>query len=323
MKEQNEFLKVYDIQFWRNYLIQMRPYLFFVSGVVGLAGMALTEGFNLVSISSFLTFTALFFSYGFGQAYTDCYQTDTDKLSAPYRPLSKGILKIQDVKFVSLIGLLSVAGILILLNPVNLVLCILAIVGTWTYTVVKKKFWFAGPGYNALILSLMGLMGYMALHRNSVAEAFSMTTVCLGALIFFSYSNFVLIGYLKDITADRATGYQTFPVKFGWNPTVWMGDLALLISSVLYFYLAWDSEIGLILGIIALILGISGQLSVHLVKEKREENAAYAIVTTVRCMVLWLLGVVLTFNPGLWVFGIVFYISFELAMYFRPMHSQI
>lgn len=323
MKEQSQFLKIYDIRFWRNYLIQMRPYLFFVSGVVGLAGMALTEDFNLISVSSFLAFTALFFSYGFGQAYTDCFQTDTDKISAPYRPLSKGILKVKDVKKVSLAGLILVAVTLVILNPVNLILCLLAIFGTWTYTVIKRKYWFAGPGYNALILTLMGLMGFLALHNSPLGEAFSIKTICLGALVFFSYSNFVLIGYLKDISADRATGYQTFPVKFGWVPTVWMGDLALLISSILYFYLIWDSELGLIIGIVALVLGITGQLSVHLVKEQKEENAAYAIVTTVRCMVLWLLGVVLTFNPGLWLFAVIFYIAFELVMYHRPMHGQI
>ena len=35
------------------------------------------------------------------------------------------------------------------------------------------------------------------------------------AATFFGYANFVLAGYFKDIEADRATGYRTFPVVFG------------------------------------------------------------------------------------------------------------
>jgi len=35
--------------------------------------------------------------------------------------------------------------------------------------------------------------------------------------VFFGYANFVVMGYFKDISADRATGYRTFPVTFGWR----------------------------------------------------------------------------------------------------------
>ena len=42
-------------------------------------------------------FVASFLAYGFGQALTDWFRRDTDRLSAPYRPLSGSIqTKIQD-----------------------------------------------------------------------------------------------------------------------------------------------------------------------------------------------------------------------------------
>ena len=33
--------------------------------------------------------------------------------------------------------------------------------------------------------------------------------------VFWGYANFVLVGYFKDVEADRATGYNTFLVVFG------------------------------------------------------------------------------------------------------------
>ncbi len=60
-----------------------------------------------------------------------------------------------------------------------------------------------------------------------------------------------------------------------------------------------------------------------MVRRKVEENATYPIVTTVRCIILWNLGVVLTYNPNLLAFALLFYLFFELIMYFRPMKEQI
>ena len=71
--------------FWRHYWTTLRPYLFFVSGISGLVGMALFPDLSGPRLA--LGFAALFISYGLGQAVTDVFQTDTDSISAPYRPL--------------------------------------------------------------------------------------------------------------------------------------------------------------------------------------------------------------------------------------------
>jgi 4-hydroxybenzoate polyprenyltransferase len=312
-----------SIKFWTNYLVQMRPYLFFVSGVVGFAGMAITDSFELLTLPAILSFIALFFSYGFGQAFTDCYQTDTDRISAPYRPLSKGVVSIYDVKTVSLIGLVAVTITLCVFNFINLFVCIIAVIGTYTYTYVKRNLWFAGPGYNAFILMLIMLLGYLAIADLPLEKLITPTIIKLAALTFVSYSNFVLIGYLKDISADKETGYKTFPVIFGWDKTVWLGDIVLLLSSIIYFSIILDNLMGIIIGIIAVLVGLSGQISAHLAKEKVEKNSSFAIVSTVRCILLWHLGVVISYNSNLIIFASCFYLIFELIMYLRPMKEQI
>ena len=67
--------KLFSIGFLKGYLITMRPYLLFVSGITGIVGMSL--GPDIISIKIILVFLASFLSYGFGQALTDCFQMDT------------------------------------------------------------------------------------------------------------------------------------------------------------------------------------------------------------------------------------------------------
>ncbi len=323
MKPVRTNIPPYSIHFWTKYLIQMRPYLFFVSGMAGLAGMSVFPDLILFSVYPFLLFLAFFFSYGFGQALTDCYQTDTDRLSAPYRPLSMEILAIQHVKYTSIIGLLSVAFIIVIHNFYNLLFCALSIIGLWTYSYFKRNYWFAGPFYNAWIVALLTIIGYLSSSELSINYVIDKNIVIVALLTFFSYTNFVLIGYLKDITADKKTGYKTFPVVFGWNSTVWVGDLVLILCSVIYTLSFTGNLQGLLFGIAAIVFGISGQIYAHFTKNKSEKNAGFPILATVRSFILWNAGITSFFHKELILFCLVVYLLFEVVVYFRPMKEQI
>jgi len=316
-------VSIYSPGFWKYYLVQMRPYLFFVSGIAGLSGLALNPHFKMNTVSSLFIFLAFFFSYGFGQALTDCFQTDTDKISAPYRPLSKGILSIKNVKYVSIIGLILVTSILIFNNMYNMLFCTLSIIGLWSYSYFKRNYWFAGPFYNAWIVALLVIMGYLAGSGTPISLQMNPDILIVLSITFFSYANFVLIGYLKDITADKQTGYKTFPVVFGWNKTIWIGDIILLVCAFFYFQYFPYSLSGAIFGVMALVFGISGQLYAHLTRTKSEENGAFSILCTVRSFLLWHAGIISSFHNSLIIFCIVFYLLFEIIVYFRPMNAQI
>ncbi|HLF13932.1 MAG TPA: UbiA family prenyltransferase, partial [Bacteroidota bacterium] len=136
------------ISFFRGYLVTMRPYLLFVSGVTGIAGMSFgdtSDPARLVSI-----FAACFLSYGFGQALTDCFQTDTDAISSPYRPLTRGAISRNTTLAVSLAGLTGCISVLGYWEPMNILLGTLAGGGLATYTWFKRRWW-GGPWYNAWI----------------------------------------------------------------------------------------------------------------------------------------------------------------------------
>ena len=313
---------VYSFQFWKCYFIQMRPYLLFISGIAGMTGMAMSPGFATAGWKVYVAIIPFFTGYGFGQALTDCFQTDTDKLSAPYRPLSKGIVSVRSVLIVSIAGLLASGIVFYLLNPVCFLLSLLAVFGLATYSIIKKRFWFAGPFYNAWIVALLPVMGYFSLTTASFKE-YPQQFFPFIFISFFSYSSFVLIGYLKDIEADKATGYKTFPVVFGWNKTILACDIIALTTVVLFWWFIDLYKLSLVWGITGTLVILTGQVIGHLAKHKSEKDALIPILATVRSFVLLHIAVILHFHSNLWPYALVYYGLFEWALYKRPSKYQV
>ena len=313
---------VSSLKFWAAYIIQMRPYLLFVSGIAGALGIAMSASAATPAWKIIAAFIPFFLGYGFGQALTDCFQTDTDKLSAPYRPLSKGSITIRSVLVVSLTGLTLSGVLLFLLHPLSLVLCLLSIFGLATYSYIKKNCWYGGPFYNAWIVALLPVMGYIAVLHSSLIN-FPVVLYSSVPVTFFSYANFVLIGYLKDIEADKATGYKTFPVVFGWNKTMLLGDFFALITLLFYWYNADKNWYEIIAGSAATAILLTGQIKGHLSKTTNEKAALIPILCTVRGFILLHIAVILRYQPSCWPILLLYYILFETALYLRPSKYQV
>lgn len=269
----------------------------------------------------FVSFVPFFLSYGFGQALTDCFQTDTDKLSAKYRPLSQGILSIKQVAVVSMIGLLICGSILIYLNIINIIPVLLSIIGLATYSYIKKNFWFLGPLYNAIVVSLLPLMGYLCFANTSSIDYQLITSIVF--IVLVAYSIFVLMGYLKDIEADRATHYQTFPVVWGWYKTVYVSDFLYLIVFVSLFMNNLISGRGYFFYSIAILSALFGQYKGHFPKSSTETYAAFPIEQTVRSFILVTFTIIVGLDQTLIWLLIMGYIIFEIVLYFRPERNQI
>jgi 4-hydroxybenzoate polyprenyltransferase len=302
----------------------MRPYLLFVSGVCGLTGMALSNG-KIFSLHTFvLAFVPYFLGYGFGQALTDCFQIDTDSISSPYRPLTQKVVSPFSVAIVSIIGLVTIFSLLIYLNIYNALLGILSIIGLLTYTYFKKNYWLLGPFYNGWIVALIPIGGFLSISRTGLSSIYNEPLVMVVMLSLFSYAYFVLIGYLKDITADRATGYRTFPVVFGWNKTVYIGDLFAGASFIISLcFIPKGNIFSMFYFITASVFAFSGQMYAHFTKNKTEANSSFPIACTVRSLILWHLSVVTTYQIHWAVFTIIFYAFFEIVLLIRPKREQI
>lgn len=320
--------RIMSLAFWKALWITMRPYLIFVSGASGLVGMAFIQNPKIERI--WMAFFPLLFSYGLGQALTDCFQTDTDAISSPYRPMIKGILSKRQVLSVSLAGL--ILGILILsyLNLWILGLGILAVVGLLSYTTFKRTWW-GGPFWNSWIVALLPIIG-RAIDKNFVIQEIasirnpqSRSFLFAVLTVFFAYGNFVVMGYLKDIDADRKTGYRTFPVVFGWKATAVYSDilafLAALFSGLALFSTHQLSVLGINIFVVALIVNFYAQIKIH---RTRDEHEAFGPITNVvRAFVLYCAAIIVS-QKGEWlVFVAVFYLLFEIALKYRPEKTQV
>jgi len=313
-----------SVGFWRAYAITLRPYLFFVSGAAGLVGLALTR---LPAPPFLAAFAAFFFSYGLGQALTDVFQRDTDALSAPYRPLVRGELAPGPVLAVSFAGLAACSAVFWLLDPRTLVLAAAAVVGLATYTPLKRRWW-GGPLWNASIVALLPAIGVRC-GGEPRAQAPALPEACLSVLC--TYAVFVLLGYLKDVEADRATGYQTLPVRFGRPAALAVSAGFLLAGATASVWLvaahapaanpATDRALARVIW--AAGLGMLALAHVRLVGARRDDEAHPGIALSVRGFVALHLGEAAVLRPGLAAPGLVLLVLLELALAARPCREQV
>jgi 4-hydroxybenzoate polyprenyltransferase len=322
-----ELYKPLSLVFLKAYLITMRPYLMFVSGITGIVGLAFTNPLSKVD-TTFVIF-ASFLSYGFGQVLTDCFQTDTDSISSPYRPLTQGIVSKNHFLALSILGLTFCISIFVIQNPVNLLLGTTSGFGLATYTYFKRKFW-SGPFYNAWIVACLCIMGFLC-GKVAIKEIFLTDFVYVAISIFFGYANFVLSGYFKDIEADRETEYNTLPVKFGRKISAIVSDIfvfLMILFGVLVLLNGTKNLEGTLLFIPALVfllaslvITIIGQILLHKVRTDEEAHPAIALV--VHSYILQFAGLALLRKPEWLIFLIVFYVTFVMVMSLRPEKNQI
>ena len=173
-----------SLDFVRYYVITMRPYLLFVSGITGIVGLSFAPSISIPNLM--ILFLVFFLSYGFGQALTDCFQIDTDSLSSPYRPLVQGSIKRWQSLGVSLTLLTVSCAILFFLNTWILPLGLLCVGGLITYTPFKRKWW-GGPFYNAWIVALLPVIGKLAASGRGSSPKDVMETGILGLIVISTF----------------------------------------------------------------------------------------------------------------------------------------
>lgn len=311
--------------FWGNYLVTMRPYLLFLSGITGLAGLSLA---SQVTPPAFVALgMVFFFSYGLGQALTDCFQMDTDALSAPERPLVRGAIMREDVIEVSLGGLFVSAIVVVAFNPLNALVAGMTIVGLLTYTWFKRRWW-GGPWYNAWIVSLVVLLGYLG-GAGAAGDRLTGSVELFGMMFvaFAAYANFVLTGYYKDIAADRATGYRTLPVVFGRRLSAYVSDgiaaIALAGAAVTVLWHGWSAALWPAMAFVfaGAVYAALAQWRLHRVRS--DADAHRAIAPVVHSYILVLAGLAAASQPSWTPLLVLFYAGFAWTMTQRPMRSQI
>jgi 4-hydroxybenzoate polyprenyltransferase len=133
------------------------------------------------------------------------------------------------------------------------------------------------------------------------------------------------MGYFKDISADRATGYRTFPVVFGWRRAALGSDLfglaAAVSTGLALAAFPYIPVPALGVFIAALIVNLQAQVGIHRIKD---ENRAHGpIAGVVRAFILYAAAIILCLKPD-WILGItIFYVGFEITLRLRPEERQV
>lgn len=315
-------------RFWRAYAVTVRPYLLCVSGVSGLVGLALADALQGPLLAA--AAIPFFLSYGLGQAITDTFQTDTDALSSPFRPLVRGEITREQVIVVSLGGLLFIALLYALLNPWTLPLAALAVAGVVLYTPFKRRWW-GGPPWNSWVVATLPLLGVL-LGGGTPAEALARPEVWLAmGSVYFSYAVFVLLGYFKDVEADRATGYDTIVVRFGRPSALRVSALHAALALVCSIALVCASVDAIPLdwaGLVGAALWIGGALSlavahVRLAGTMRDDEAYPGIALVVVGYVALHLGEATLLRPAFGLAAVLVFPFSVVMLYHRTEKTQV
>lgn len=313
-------------RFWAGFAVTLRPYLLFVSGAAGLLGLAIAPQISGPVFAAALV--ACLSSYGLGQALTDVFQTDTDALSSTYRPLVRGEITPGAVFGVSLAGLFLCGLLLAWANPWNLALAACAVAGLLAYSPLKRTWW-GGPPCNSAVVALLPAMGLLCGDLSPVDAARHPLLPFAMASVFCSYAVFVLLGYLKDVEADRATGYGTFAVRFGRRATVVLSAgcaAGALASSILLLGRGvFAANLHRVPGGAIWLGGALALAAAHLraLPVRRDEDAHPAVAMSVRAFLALHLGEASLLRPDLTLLAAALYLLFEAALAVRPCREQI
>jgi 4-hydroxybenzoate polyprenyltransferase len=132
------------------------------------------------------------------------------------------------------------------------------------------------------------------------------------------------MGYLKDVSADKKTGYRTFPVVFGWKATAVYSDILALAAAIftgLTLYKTSANILGIAIFLIALAMNGFAQVKIH--RTHDEDKAHAPIANVVRAFILYSLAVVVALKADWLGFMAVFYLVFEAALKYRPEKKQV
>ena len=176
-------------------------------------------------------------------------------------------------------------------------------------------------------MALIPIMGLLA--AGGVAARVSLRLALVAGATFFSYAVFVLLGYFKDIDADRATGYETLPVRHGRQLSVLVSAVSGLVAlGCVAGVLTISTQPPAPAAVIALAFVLAGclfTLRAHARMWSVETDAAAhpAIGDSVRAFVNLHLGLAVWLQPGFLAAAPVLVVLFEIALASRPERSQI
>ncbi len=192
------------------HLEMMRPYTMFHSGMVALAGAQLASEGRVRPWRAALATLVTVCGWEAGLYAGDYYDRELDARSKPYRAIPSGRVSAREA-FLTMVGLIGAGyAAALALGRRNLALAIGTTVLGISYSRSFKDRAFLGNFDRGVLGGCAALFGAMAGGR--VLRP-NVLLFCGLVLLHDSATN--LVGAIRDVEGDRASGYRTVPVVYG------------------------------------------------------------------------------------------------------------
>jgi 4-hydroxybenzoate polyprenyltransferase len=203
----------------RAYIRLLRFHFAPISLAAGLAGMVVAPR-SATPASIVVGVAVCAFGYGIGQVINDFADREADAVNAPDRPFVTGELhpaRSLAVASGSLVAMLVAAAVV---APAVDLWVLVALAGHLLYA-ATKRLPLVGNLVNGADLAVFTLIGAAAAAPERGWLDVPSPVLVTAGLIALAFTGFSVIAYFKDISGDRAAGYNTLPVALGARRARW------------------------------------------------------------------------------------------------------
>lgn len=176
-------------------------------------------------------------------AINDYYDVNIDKINKPSRPLSSGKIQLHHAKFFAIF--LFIIGLILALfiRPLALLIALFTSVLLYFYSFYFKRTILWGNLIVSFITGLAFIYGGVAVYNLKIA-------IIPAGFAFFYHFGREILKDIEDMKGDRSDNANTFPIRFGLNPSRWLITV-IFLSLVFLTFLPY---IYIIFGLIYLII---------------------------------------------------------------------
>jgi len=221
------------------HLETMRPYTVIWCGLVSLVGSCITFGDFPPLKTALLAFFIPMMGWIAGLYLSDYLDKNLDLIEKPHRPIPSGRIKPKEALIVG--GFFAFTGFSLsfLLNFYNIILVFIVATLVFLYAKISKSQGILGNINRGFIIAAAYIFGVFSVGSN--LQSIPIYVWLLSIIFFIHDANSNLVGTIRDVDGDKKGGYETIPVKYGINNSIYISIILTLIyvsltAFFIYYY---------------------------------------------------------------------------------------
>jgi geranylgeranylglycerol-phosphate geranylgeranyltransferase len=215
-----------------------RVYTIIWCGLVSLTGSCIShEDFPPLIIAFFVTITPMM-GWAAALYLSDFLDRKLDAIEKPHRPIPSGRISPKEAIFVG--GIFVIIGMIIsyILGIYNFILVFIVAILVYSYTKISKSKGFMGNLNRGVVIVAAYFYGIFSANINF--EFLPLYIWILPVVFLFHDTNSNLVGAIRDMQGDKKGGYQTIPVKYGLEKSVYISLILTFIWYCILLFLQYN-----------------------------------------------------------------------------------